>query len=472
LVIQLMKAIRYSLHFPLLIVAALLYWWAIHYDVWIFGFDYFHFGLTGALHSIAIVAALRNPRLREPSAVFRVQALWFIALVTLLGAVTPIGGLWGSIVWSPITAFLGPSLNNLIFVLVTGSVIGSAGYWALVRRFWMPSLGRADLLRTVALCVAATILVGIYGELVLSGFGITESELGGRLFDLLLTTTWWLAFSTSLYWSETTEYASSVNGFRPGLMRKASIGLGVALPSLVIWYLAAVWWAPVDAVTMALPQGVRNTISEALLARGNFDAKDFPAAKRAARLNPDSEDAWTRHCATGVRAGNDMDETLDACARAASMTDMLFHSQVIAQAYEEAHRPCDGLPILKKTMGEEKASNVSPIFSVGRLEATCGEMENAETHLRAVVRLRKEDLRPFNWEDRPPGANDNPDSYETASRRYLSEARQNLSALLTLRHKDAEAFDVCRSALGIELKRCTCRFEPREGVTCDFSATK
>jgi hypothetical protein len=211
-----MKAIRYSLHFPVLVAAALLYWWAIHYYVWIFNFDYFHPGLTGALHSTSVVVALRYRRAKEP-----IVSLLFIALATILGAVTPILGLWGSIVWSPITAFLPPSLNNLVFVFITGSVIGSAGYWVLVRRFWMPSLGRADLLRTVTLCVAATILVDIYGHAVPSGFSITWPELGRHLFDLLQTVTWWFAFSISLYWSETTP-------------RKGDIALGIATVILVL----------------------------------------------------------------------------------------------------------------------------------------------------------------------------------------------------------------------------------------------
>jgi hypothetical protein len=259
-------------------------------------------------------------------------------------------------------------------------------------------------------------------------------------------------------------------------MRRSLIGLGVssvALPLLlVVWYLAAVGWEPMDALTMVLPQGVRNTISHELLARANFDAKGFPAARRAVKLNPASEDAWTMYCATGVRDGKDLGGALQACSHAASMTDMMFHAQVIAEAYEEAHRPCDGLPVLKKTMGEERVNNISPIFSVGRLEATCEEMEAAETHLRAVVRLREEDLRSNNWEDRPPGSDGTPDTYEKAFRLYLSEARQNLSALLTLRHKDAEAFRICRSALGTELKQCSCRFKPRDAVVCDSSATE
>lgn len=211
-----MKPIRYSVHFPVLIAAALLYWWAIHYDVWIFGFDYFHFGLTGALHSIAIVVALRNPRVGEPIVVFRVQALCFIALATLLGAVTPILGLWGSIVWAPISIFV-PFPYGLTFVFVTGSAIGSAGYWALVRKFWMPSLGRADLLKTVTLCASATLLVELYGYTVPSGFSITWPELRQHLVELFQTIAWWFAFSTSLYWSETNITS-----------RKRNIALGIA----------------------------------------------------------------------------------------------------------------------------------------------------------------------------------------------------------------------------------------------------
>ncbi|MGA8767096.1 MAG: hypothetical protein WB559_08755, partial [Candidatus Acidiferrales bacterium] len=260
------------------------------------------------------------------------------------------------------------------------------------------------------------------------------------------------------------------------LMRKAFVGIGLFLVSLplllVVLYLAAVRWAPMDALTMTLPQAVRNTVSQALVARANFDAKGFRAARRAVRLDPASEDAWTMSCASGVSDGKDMDGALQACSRAASMTENLFHAQVIAEAYEEAHRPCDGLPVLKKTMGEENVGNISPILSVGRLEVTCGHMEAAENHLRAVVRLREEDLRSNNWGDRPPSSDGTPDTYEKAFRLHLSEARQNLSSLLTLRHKDAEAFRVCRSALGVELSRCSCQFKPRVGVACDTSAAE
>ena len=258
-----------------------------------------------------------------------------------------------------------------------------------------------------------------------------------------------------------------------GSVRKAFIGLGLSLVAvplmLVIFYFATVQWAPIEAL-MALPQGVRNTISHELVASANFGAKGFSLARRALKLNPASEAAWMMYCSTGVSDGKDMEGALKACSHVASMTDNLFYAQVIAEAYEEAHRPCDGLPLLKKTMGEEGVSNISPVFSVGRLEVTCGEMENAEMHLRTVVRLREDGLRSNNWEDRPPGANRDPDTYEKLFRLNLSEARQNLSALLTLRHRDEEAFHLCRAALGTELKLCSCRFKPREGVACDSSA--
>jgi hypothetical protein len=180
------------------------YWFATGYKVSIFGFDFFLLGLTGALHAASVVVALQDRRTTKRAVTFSVLALTFIVLASVLGAVTPILGLWGSVVWLPIAA-LRPSLHNLIFILITGSAMGSAGYWVLVRRFWMRSLGRADFFRTVALCVAATVLVGIVGEV--APGSVTRPEFWGRVFDLALAVAWWFGFSISLYWSELNKYA-------------------------------------------------------------------------------------------------------------------------------------------------------------------------------------------------------------------------------------------------------------------------
>jgi hypothetical protein len=226
-----------------------------------------------------------------------------------------------------------------------------------------------------------------------------------------------------------------------------------------------------DALTRILPQTAKDLISHALVSKANFDAKGAPFAKRATKLNPSSEDAWTMYCATSARAGNDTDGALQACSRAASMNALSaypsFHAQVIAEAYEEAQHPCDGLPLLKQTMGPEKSNNISPIFDVARLEITCEHMDDAESHLRTVVQLWQGDMHDYKWEDRPPNNDGGPDSYEKFFRLSLSMARRNLSALLTLRHKDDEALHMCQAAIGIELKHCSCRLVPRGRVACD-----
>ena len=144
-----------------------------------------------------------------------------------------------------------------------------------------------------------------------------------------------------------------------------------------------------------------------------------------------------------------------------------FHAQVIAEAYEEAQHPCDGLPILETTMEPEQSNNPSPISDVARLEITCGEMDNAEKHLRMVIRMWQDDMRKMNWEDRPPNNDGVPDSYEKIFRLSLSIARRNLSALLTLRGKNDEALHVCQAANGVNLKQCSCRLLPRNRVSCD-----
>jgi hypothetical protein len=254
-------------------------------------------------------------------------------------------------------------------------------------------------------------------------------------------------------------------------MRKTLMVLLLVPVCLGIWYVMAIRWAPMDTITLALPQSARNAISHALVSKAHFAAKGAPFAKRATKLSPSSEDAWTMYCATSASAGEDIDGTLHACSRATSMNSVSaypsFHAQVIAEAYEEAHHPCDGLPLLEQTMGPEKTNNISPIFDVARLEVTCGHMDDAENHLRMVVQLWQSDMRDNNWEDRPPNNDGNPDSYEKFFRLSLSIARRNLSALLTLRHKDDEALRVCQAAIAVELKHCGCRLFPRGRVACD-----
>jgi hypothetical protein len=225
------KAIRYGLHFAFLTAAVVVF--LLAQDLALgersLGFDFFRFGIMGALHATGIVISLNDRRAIHPIIKFPINALVFITLATLWAAATPIMGLWGgSIVWHPIIALLPPSLNNLIFVLITGSAIGALGYWVLVRLFWIRSLRRMDLLKTVTLCVCATLLVEIYGYAAPSGLTLTRPKFWGHVFDWesffdpLPTIAWWFAFSISLYWSETK--------ITP---RKRSIASGIAAVILV-----------------------------------------------------------------------------------------------------------------------------------------------------------------------------------------------------------------------------------------------
>ena len=197
-----MRSIRYSLHFPLLIVALLVFWLAegIHFPVWISNFDFFQYGLMGVLHATALVVSLRDRKANNPFI-----ALCFIALAGVWSAATPIVGLWGSIVWTPIfrapfMESLRPSGIGFVFIFVTGSAIGAAGYWLLVRLFWLKSLRRVDCFRTMALCMAATLLA-------FAAIEVLPKNVPVRVTSLILAAAWWFAFSISLYWSEMSGYA-------------------------------------------------------------------------------------------------------------------------------------------------------------------------------------------------------------------------------------------------------------------------
>lgn len=201
--------IRYGLHFPILAVAALVFWFWLtkrRYHPYWFGFDAvdFHFGLMGALHATCVVVSLRVRK-----AAHLLIALWFVPLAAVLSAWTPTLGSLASVVWLPILELIRmlktsphSGLGGTL-LLVTGSAVGASGYWLLVRLFWLKSLRRTDLLRTVALCVAATLLAWVFAEALDAKkariYGLHE----GEVFDLLLTVAWWFAFSISLYLSET-----------------------------------------------------------------------------------------------------------------------------------------------------------------------------------------------------------------------------------------------------------------------------
>jgi hypothetical protein len=192
-----MSSIRYNLHFLTLIVAVVIFWLAkgVYLPARIANFDFFHFGLMGLLHSTSIVVSLRDRKAVHP-----IIALCFIALATIWSAATPIVALWSGVVWGPIAEALPRSNFNLIVLFVLGSAIGSSGYWLLVRLFWLKSLRRADWLKTVALCVAATSLSFVAIEVLKPNSGY---------FFLMLTVAWWFGFSISLYWSEMSGHAKN-----------------------------------------------------------------------------------------------------------------------------------------------------------------------------------------------------------------------------------------------------------------------
>jgi hypothetical protein len=224
------KAIRYGLHFAFLTAAVVVF--LLAQDLALgersLGFDFFRYGLMGALHATCIVLSLSDSRATHPIIAFPLYALVFITLTTIWSAFTPIMGLWGSIAWYPFDDLLRRYDLFFLKIVLTGSAIGALGYWLLVRWFWIRSLRRIDLLKTVTLCASATLLVGIYGYAAPSGLTLTRPKFfghlfdWGRFFDPLPTIAWWFAFSISVYWSET--------NITP---RKRYIALGIAAVILV-----------------------------------------------------------------------------------------------------------------------------------------------------------------------------------------------------------------------------------------------
>ena len=200
-----MKSIRYGIHLSALIVAVLLF--QLAKDLHLFGIvrsiplnDVLHNALMGALYASVIVVSLE-----DRPAISTLRPFGFILLTVGWSALLPIIGWWGS-ARLPVTTVIPRFTEQILFVLIAESALGSAGLWLLIRWFWKKSLRRVDLFRTVILCVAMTPLVYFA---VSAAPGILRSQFWVNVFGMLITTGWWLAFSIALYWSDRNQTVGS-----------------------------------------------------------------------------------------------------------------------------------------------------------------------------------------------------------------------------------------------------------------------
>lgn len=135
---------------------------------------FFLFGLSGALHAIAVVLALRAKS-------SRLSYFGFVVATVALSIAAPLAGL-------KLIELLGLNGITTIFVaLALTSAIGAVSYWLLVRGFWARFLSPLSLLLTVGSCTLAT----LSASFTLSVLPFPR--------DALLPMIWWFAFSASLF---------------------------------------------------------------------------------------------------------------------------------------------------------------------------------------------------------------------------------------------------------------------------------
>ena len=172
-----MAVLNYPRHFVLLVGApAVLSFGLVAQPVWAPAPDRLVvlFGLSGALHALAVVLAL------EEDAPWLSRA-GFVVAATVLSIAAPLGGLG-------LAALLQLNMVLTVFVaLALASAFGAVSYWLLVRRVWAPFLSRGSLILTIAACEVAMVITALTTTVV----PVPRDPLAPAL--------WWLGFSVSLY---------------------------------------------------------------------------------------------------------------------------------------------------------------------------------------------------------------------------------------------------------------------------------
>jgi hypothetical protein len=167
--------ISFPRHFVLLACAAIL-------QLTVFGPRDWNLGLPlvlpGALHALALVAALRG--WRAP-----LRRVLFLACAALLASASFYLGLWLNARLDRLWRLSLYDRATYARIAVLISAPGALGYAFLVRAFWVPQLRRLDALVIAGACTTVTIV------------GAATLELK----DAWLIVLWWFTFSAALYWS-------------------------------------------------------------------------------------------------------------------------------------------------------------------------------------------------------------------------------------------------------------------------------
>lgn len=142
------------------------------------------FGLSGALHAVAVVLALQE------------DAPWtaragFVVAATVLSIAAPLGGLG-------VAAILHLNMVLTVFVaLALASAFGAVSYWLLLRWVWAPFLSRGSLILTIVACEAALGITALAGTVM----AVPRDPLAPAL--------WWLGFSVALCIADRRHAAAS-----------------------------------------------------------------------------------------------------------------------------------------------------------------------------------------------------------------------------------------------------------------------
>lgn len=142
------------------------------------------FGVIGAIHSTALVLALRRPASWG-------RRLLFIGIAITLSIAAPLVG------FSSARVMRVPQFWSFHAAIFLASAFGAAAYWIVVRWMWLPRLAHESAFTTSGLCAVGSVCAFQICA-ILTGYGSRSSLLA----DMIPTVVWWSVFSATIFFAE------------------------------------------------------------------------------------------------------------------------------------------------------------------------------------------------------------------------------------------------------------------------------
>jgi hypothetical protein len=230
----------------------------------------------------------------------------------------------------------------------------------------------------------------------------------------------------------------------------------VCLPMMFVgWLLLAARWTKMDALTVQMPEGMRQLVAQVAESNATWGKDGRAKLERVTRLDPGNAGAWSGRCESFF-GGTKRTADVATCKIAVSLDGSSGNYNGLGDAQERAGDACGAEESFTKAASEDSSSNDYVYTeSMGRAGLRCGDMPGARAGLETALEKAEKSIKDPDEDD---------DELADTKSDMLKD-REFLVVIYQKEHESSLATTTC-SLAHPDWKGCACELKADGDVTC------